>query len=303
MPIASSSRMCALVLAHHSPELVGRLLSRLEQFGIASFVHVDRKADIVPFEANCQSSTTSFLADRVKLHWGGFSIVQATLNLIEAALCQGDYSHFLLISGDTYPVRGHAKFCEYLLSGVNHIEIREVAPRDAVYQRIAHVYLPDTDIGALIQRSGDPTVSRYITAEVISQFPDIQSAFALKSQSFPWRFAKGSQFWCLTRSAVEQCLKVAREEPEFVSWFRYSSAPDESFFHSVFLNFLDEPKTIVSPVFTIWDRTPRPFVFSTTQDLELLDRCRSVLARKFTGQSISVLEHLDATLDSPRGLE
>jgi hypothetical protein len=115
----------------------------------------------------------------------------------------------------------------------------------------------------------------------------------MKQTEFPWRFAKGSQWWCLTREAVEQCLSVIRRERNFVTWFRYSSIPDESFMHSIYLNFLSDPFVNHPPVFTVWHKTPRPYIFREPEDLQLLQSCRAVLARKFSADHLPLLDALD----------
>ena len=298
--MAAGDRLCALVLSHHSPELLGRMLQRLDQFGVTCFVHVDRKIAITPFKTRCEPLGAKFIRDRVEIKWGGYSIVEATLNLIEAALAGGDFTHFLLLSGDTYPVRARSEFRDYLTSRSSRIQIREVPRTEAIYQRISRVYIPDSRAGALISTGGDPSVHRYVTSDLVSEFPDIEEACALKRREFPWKFGKGSQWWSLTRAAVERCLEAIERHGDYVKWFRYSSVPDESFFQSLFLNFVTEPAITTPPVFTVWDRCPRPYIFSTAEDLVLLDRCKTVLARKFSEESIPALDQLDIALDSDR---
>lgn len=276
------------------------MLQRLDQFGVACFVHVDAKVEIAPFRTLCEPLGASFVADRAGLNWGGYSIIEATLSLMKAALAEGDFTHFLLLSGDTYPISSRSEFREYLTSAASHIQIREVARNEITYQRIARVYLPDSIAGALVQRSGDPSVSRFVTAELVAQFPDIEEVFALKRREFPWKLAKGSQWWCLTRAAAERCLEAVERNVEYVKWFRYSSVPDESFLQSMFLNFVREPVITTPPVFTLWDRDPRPYVFETVDDFALLERSKAVLARKFSRASIPALDQLDASLDSNR---
>jgi hypothetical protein len=46
----------------------------------------------------------------------------------------------------------------------------------------------------------------------------------------------GSGWWMLTDEAVKYILKYADERTDVVSFFRYTEAPDEMFFHTILLN-------------------------------------------------------------------
>jgi len=290
-------KLCALILAHHSPELLGRLLRRLDGFGVQSLVHIDRRVDIAAFLTPCAAFRDALIPERVEINWGGFSVIEATLNLIRTGLAASDATHFLLLSGDTYPVRPRTEFLDYLLSAGSHIDIRAVASTEKTYERIAHVYLPDSRIGTFLQRTADPSLGRYLTPELVGELDVIERAVELKSRAFPWRYAKGSQWWCMTRSAIESCLDLIAAHAEFVTWFKYSSVPDESFFQSLMLNFSNEPVITEPPVFTLWHLNPRPYMFKHPKDLELLGKCKTVLARKFAMDATALLNLLDGTPD------
>lgn len=284
-------KLCALILAHHSPVLLARLCRRLGQFDVSCFVHLDARTGIEPFQTACDGSGASFIAERLALKWGGFSIVAATLTLIEQALAGSDASHFLLISGDTYPTAGKDAFDRYFLTADSRIRLREIGEGSDLYERIARTYIPDHRIGQL--RSA-PFDERYLTDDFIENLEDIRRVYTLKKETrFPWKFAKGSQWWCLRRDAVTQALRVAREDAEFVDWFRYSVAADETFFQTVLLNFAPDRIVNSQSVFTIWDRQPRPYVFTRLEDIETLRAGKEPVARKFTEDSHVLLDQLD----------
>ena len=96
-----------LVTAHDQPLIARRLLDRLDVPWARTFVHVDRKVDIRPFRAGYSGGAT-FLPDsrRVPVYWGGFSIAQAMLNMIEYALEEmPDVERVVTLSGVDYPIR------------------------------------------------------------------------------------------------------------------------------------------------------------------------------------------------------
>jgi hypothetical protein len=86
---------------------------------------------------------------------------------------------------------------------------------------------------------------------------------------------------------------VARDQQDFVTWFRYSVVADEAFFQTALLNFAPDGIVDSHSVFTVWDRQPRPYVFTGLQDMETLGTSKLPLARKFTDDSHTLLDRLD----------
>ena len=112
------------VLAHHDPEMVRRLAAEL--VGRPVVVHVDAKTDIGLFE---QIPGIRLVQDRVTVHWGGFSVVEATLRLYRDCLDElGNEPNaaVALLSGSDFPVRPIAEFEEYVAAAKWSEHIRAV---------------------------------------------------------------------------------------------------------------------------------------------------------------------------------
>ena len=283
-------KLCALILAHHKPVMLGRLVRRLERAGLVAYVHIDAKANQGEFEEACRNSHPIFLTERLSINWGGFSMVEAVVRLAERALQDAALTHFVHISGDSYPIKSDAEFVASLSQDVDWIDVGEPKFDSIVYQRIARTYLPDTNIGSLKLRFEE----RFLTPEVIDRFDEIRRVFAMKtSQNFPWRYAKGAQWWCLRRKTLQECLCVIRTNYEFISWFRYSSIPDESVFNSLVLNFTDAQLSKPCPVFTIWNVVPAPYEFRSSEDIDKIRLSPLAFARKFSADADGLLRLLD----------
>jgi hypothetical protein len=285
-------KLCALILAHHKPGMLGRLVRRIERAGVAAYVHIDARANQSEFEDACRNSGVIFLAERLPIYWGGFSMVEAVVRLAEYALRNPAFTHFLHISGDSYPIKPDAELLASLSQDVDWIDVAEAKFDSRTYQRIANAYLPDSNLGALKLRFHE---ERYLTAEVIERFDEIRRIFAMKtSQKFPWRYAKGANWWCLRRKTLDECVRVIQEDCDFVSWFRYSSNPDESVFNSVVLNFTDAQLCQPCPVFTIWGVVPAPYEFHSLEDIHQIRASPRPFARKFSADADDLLELLDS---------
>ncbi len=71
--------LCALILAHHKVALLARLIRRRESAGITYLVHIDADANLAVFEDACRDTAATFIPERTKIYWGGYSIVEATI--------------------------------------------------------------------------------------------------------------------------------------------------------------------------------------------------------------------------------
>ena len=52
--------------------------------------------------------------DCIDVQWAQFSQVQATLNLLNAAISRGGYSHYFLISGQDFPLKSIGEIVKFL---------------------------------------------------------------------------------------------------------------------------------------------------------------------------------------------
>src|SRR4051812_8251666 len=108
-------KLAHLLLAHTGPQQLERLITRLQHPDAHCYIHLDLKTDIKPYLFLAQKENVSFIKKRIKVYWGGYSIVQATLNGFEEILASGiDYGFINLMSGQDYPIRSIDAFHDFL---------------------------------------------------------------------------------------------------------------------------------------------------------------------------------------------
>ena len=95
-------RIAFLILAHGDAPHLERLCHALQPHPV--FLHVDAKANL-PSERLAALPGVTFVKPSVKVHWGDFSMIEATLALIETARSAGRFDRFVLLSGACYPVK------------------------------------------------------------------------------------------------------------------------------------------------------------------------------------------------------
>jgi len=195
------AELAYLIVAHHQPEHLARLLRAMDQENSYFFIHVDKKAAIAPFKAAVpRQANVVFLPDRVAVHWGKLSIVRAVLKLLRAAVGSGRaFRYYTLLSGSDYPIKDrreiHARLCS---SNRQFIRIdRKLVgePKNAHFRFIERLP-PGTYFGDLI----------------------------------PYH---GSMYWSLTADCIRFILTFLNENPGFIDLHRHVFAPDEILFHSL----------------------------------------------------------------------
>ena len=99
-------KIAHLLLTHANPAQIKRLINRLQHPNAYFFIHVDLKAAIEPFTKLLNQPNIYFIKNRIKVYWGGYSIVQATINSFEEILSfDNKFGYINLISGQDYPLK------------------------------------------------------------------------------------------------------------------------------------------------------------------------------------------------------
>ncbi len=226
------SRLAFLILAHTDPQHVARLCRRLLPYG-SVFVHVDGKRDLQPFLAAAPDGAT-FLRRRVRVTWGGFSIVQATLRLIEEGLRSAPAAQrFVLLSGQDYPIRPLDELAELFedeplreyVQTFRMVDSDHHRPQVLNYRHLNDV-LPFAPAGALGKAVFQfNRLIRRIDRETGKRF--------VRRYPFDLTPAYGSQWWALTRDALEHIVEFVKRNPRYVRFYRNTFAPDEHFFQTI----------------------------------------------------------------------
>jgi hypothetical protein len=218
-----------LILAHDNPRHFGRLLSALASPTAAFFVHIDKKS-AVAFTHSLDAEVVCFLADRLQVHWGDFSMVKATLALIGQAL--SDPRHFdrlVLLSGADYPVRS-ASYIESFLERHSDAEFISMVrmPSEAADKPLSRL--------TRFRPSPDETLFRSFIRRAMRKArltPRERDYTRVLGNLVPYA---GWQWWALTRGACEYIEEFCADNPEIVSFFRNTHIPDEMLFQTILAN-------------------------------------------------------------------
>jgi hypothetical protein len=218
-----------LILAHSDPGQLRRLLKRLENDQASFYVHVDDKADIESFRHVTEDiASVRFCERRANVMWAAFSVVEATLYLLEAALAgeSGALTRFVLLSGADYAIASNQEILRFFERHPQREFLRGFDLRGA----------GDAQLWRMRRRHLRQSAPRYSLLRMpLSAVEGVLRIFPRRLPS-DIVFVCGSQWWALTRNCAEYCLDFAWSNPDFVKLFRSAFAPDEMFFHTVVHN-------------------------------------------------------------------
>ena len=262
-------KIAYLILAHGRPRQLGRLVAALPALS-SIFIHFDKRADPLVFEeakhsAQKANSKTVFVK-RHACRWGAPGIMYATLELIDALCASGaEFDYSTLLSGQDYPIKSNAVIEGDLSRGGEFIECFSlVAPNrwsdhGGNFHALARVYGRYIRFRSRIWRIGSRRLPRDI------------SPFG------------GSQWWSLSRKAIEYLNCVNRDDKRLVRALGGSFIPDEVFTQTILGNSPLAGDIVQDDLrFAIWDRPEPPFPATLTNaDLPSLATSPKHFARKF----------------------
>lgn len=279
-----------VLLAHNASALVSRVARTMTATGHRIVIHYDAKVPDAEFAALrdglADLGERLRFARRVTVGWGEWSVVQATLNAVEAIAEAGwEPDYVYLMSAMDYPIRDAAHL-EGFLDRNRGDEFIESVPSDTVKW----------------VKSG-PQRERYQyrwyfnwreRPHLTDRMFRLQRRLGLKR-----RFVRdmvphlGSQWWVLTWPTLKAVMAIARR-PDVLAFFRTTLVPDELFFQTLVRQVVPDHRIINCPL-TLYQFTDYGYpVVYHADHLDYLTRQRFFMARKLSSHDMGLRDLLDA---------
>ena len=224
-------KIAYLILAHDNPSHLRRLVGAITSPSSVCFIHIDIKSNIMDF-LPIASENVILIDKRLAVYWGDFSMVEATLILIRAALA--DSRHFdrlVLLSGTDYPLRSVSYIesffrCYPSDEFINLVQMPAEAKGKPLERLTHHWPRPQAPLVAklfrrIIRRLGIGPISRY------------RAYKRYLGHLVPYA---GDQWWALSRAACQHIQTFVEQEPRLVRFFKNTFCPDEMFFQIILGN-------------------------------------------------------------------
>lgn len=294
-------KIAYLILAHNTPRHLGRLVVALSSASSRIAIHVDAKSDLSEF-CGIHGGSVHFAEERVRVFWGDFSQVEATLALLRMTLADANrFDRFVLLSGSDYPLRSAAYLERFFARNTDKEFMNLVEmPSDAAGKPLARLTTYRT-------RPGDPAASRVLRRFLmkLGVSPSRRDYSIYLRELVP---CGGSSWWALTREACEHIISFVDEEAAVVKFFKNTICPDESFFHTILGNSRFRPRIVRNLTYADWSAggsSPAviedrhiAFLNSTPSFLhdDVYGEGEMLFARKFPDDSEALLARLTSSV-------
>jgi hypothetical protein len=255
-------------------------------------IHIDGRVPNVVFERVKQQlgRPNVLFSNRLKCHWGHFSLVEATLAGIQTLAASGrPFRYASLLSGVDYPIKPQARLRRFLaecgdqefIEAYNMYFERWVIS-GSYTERYEYIY----------------PFGRYVYHQKLFRLWELFQAKRDRRRSMPKGLVpfSGSQWWTLTSQAI-QAILTAVQDRELMEFFRVTFVPDEMFFQTLLMNSARRPRVSFRNLRKIrWEGGGWPHIF-TEEDFDELKASDAFLARKITlSKSQALIRRIHAHL-------
>lgn len=291
-------KIAYLMLVHSNPQLQKRAIDMLSSEGCGFFIHVDAKSDIRQFSGICGENVT-LIEPRIPVYWGEFSQVEATMLLIQKALCcSATYEYFVLLQGSDYPLRS-GKYIQTFFAQNCGTEFLSMVKMPAPG-------FPITKINKLEYPSGRPVLQ--FAARVLGKIGLAQRDY--RKQLAGLDGYAGDACWALSRDACLYLMEFAMQNPHFKRFFQNTESSDEMFFHTILGNsrfhararrslmYRDYPAYLSHPALLNENHVR---FFESQKSVSAEDEWgpgEMLFARKFSDQTLHVIDRIDEMISA-----
>jgi core-2/I-Branching enzyme len=235
---AASARVAYVIMSHANPAQVLRLAQRLRSGSPDSTVvihHDDRhsRLDDAALEA---LGGVELIRPSTGVRWGWASQLDVVLRCLERLLADVRFDWMVMLSGQDYPIRPLIDIERDLATGpydgyVEGIPVARPAwtrgPTDQFSARYYYRYRPVRNPGRLLRRAVTAARPLLLLRDMPWGTLLGRRCAAPFSPTLPCR--SGSDWFSLSRRAVETVVRAARSQPELVRHYRSTVLPTESF--------------------------------------------------------------------------
>ena len=270
-----AKRHAYMICAHKNQWQLETLLQLMDIEANDLYLHIDIKTKDLDFDRlkACVRKGRLFFTDRINVEWARWSIVESTIILLKAAMKNGPYAYYHLISGQDIPLMPISRINEIFDNSdpdINYVDFSEEAwSRKTVYLRMAYF---DRLLG------NEWFFSNKVLRTI--SWPIRKMRYFIRSISV--KYWVGSAWFDINQWLAE---KIIENEKWILRHFKTFQFPDESFLQSLVLKLGIKNKCISPRRFLEWEYGSgvwRPHVFTMKDYDRVMEKAGDyIFARKF----------------------
>ncbi|RZA00774.1 MAG: glycosyl transferase [Sphingobacteriaceae bacterium] len=275
-------KIAHLILAHNFPDQLKRLVKRLAHPDADVYIHLDLKTPIQQYESIEKLPNVYFVKKRIKVDWGSYNIVEATINGFQQIRQSGiKYDYINLLSGQDYPLTEPGKFLEFLGRNPGKAFMNSLVARThwlEALPRVEQYHLTNFNVPG-----------RYKIQRIIN--------LMLPRRKMPndMEMVGRSQWFAISTDCVEYILDYWEQHSQLQRFIKFTWAPDEFIFQTILYNSPLKDKMVNDNLRYIdWSAGGVSPKVLTMEDAEAITNSGKYFARKFSEmKDTAVMDYID----------
>ena len=295
-------KLAFLISTHTDVLQLVRLINALPDNSVF-FIHVDKKADMIPFtNAFVDDCRVRFIDHRVDVRWGSINEVEYQMELVRAALNSGEqFDRLITLSGMDYPVWSKERIIDFFerdkekeyLAGT---DVSYPWHASAIYQQyFFKVAKPGSGWKYYVTRALERTLRLF----------GIKKPLQKKIGNKTYKLYTGAAWWAITPRLAAMILHEWDTNVELKNWLKYCMCPAELFAQTVAFNNDDwrEKCMLNNANYSLPSLTPLTYIIWLNKEIKVLNeddyniimRSGKMYARKIvSGKSDRLVAMIDA---------
>ncbi len=207
------------------------------------YVHIDAKVEDLGWLAHRAEPRLTVLDNRIIVNWGGYSVVKATLLLLDYAFRDDQNLRFVLLSGACFPIQPP--------QAVNDNILAQQTPVVSIWGKIDASLKANEGFGRYTVTKYHPLDVRGVNPKRGRALERIWNLYKRINALLPYErkiqledLWKGSQFFLADRELVKYYLMP---HPPLAQALQHALAPDEIFFATLYVRWC-KCKGLVTPL-------------------------------------------------------
>ncbi len=271
-----------LIMAHNKFDMLCHLLTLLDDERNDIYLHIDLKAQNIPYDEikkSVEKSSLTFIK-RINTVWGDYTLVECEMELLKAAVSNGNYGYLHLISGLDLPVKSQDEIHNFFDNnkGKEFLDI-EVEENDRHTRARCRYYW-------LFQHYNGRHTKNSVLRLLEGLNVRIQRTFKVNRIPEQIEVKKGTEWFSITGDLAKYIVSY---EDVIKKHFKYTFCADEVFLQTIVYNsdfksnlYKPQDNEPASRRLIDWNRG-NPYVFRI-EDIDMINNSNCLFARKFDNE-------------------
>ncbi|MBN2878881.1 MAG: hypothetical protein JXN65_04540 [Clostridia bacterium] len=238
-----------LILAHNNFKQLNRLIKSLQHEDFDIYIHIDKKAKDFDPETLKDGGAAVILENRVSATLDNWTLIRATMNLINAAFqSETDYGYYLLLSAADYPIKSTTAINEFLDSHypAPFMDCTPIDKNNWVWPKFNHYRWIEINnwINSYVKVR---TIKKLLKVPVRLSERVMDTLGKKPYKNLNISLYGGSAWWVLPDCIIKYIREQYCSNNELIKIFSHTITPEETFFQTMVMNSEYKNEVVVNP--------------------------------------------------------